>query len=70
MGLFVFTECDICKLKICYTRECKHSDLCKLYVMNVDEGIVRVRKMNANAKLPVRETAGAENVTWLRRKLQ
>ena len=55
-GYLYSTDCEICKIKSHGTKKCKRRDLCKLFVMKVDEGVVRVRKMNANAKLPVRGT--------------
>ena len=47
------TTCDICKLENICTKECTHKALCKLFVMKVDKGVVRVRKMSANANLPI-----------------
>ena len=58
-GYLYSTDCEICKLKNRCRRECKHRDLCKLLVMKVDEGVFRVRKMNANTKLPTRGTSGS-----------
>ena len=58
-GYLYSTDCEICKIKNHCTKECKHRDLCKLFVMKVGEGLFWVRKMNANAKLPVRGTSGS-----------
>ena len=38
---------------------CKHRSLCKLHVIKTDEGVVKIKEMNVNAKLPIRGTAGA-----------
>ena len=58
-GYLYFTDCELCKLKNRCAGECKHRDAWKLFVMKVDEGVVKVRKMNANAKLPIRGTSGS-----------
>ena len=38
---------------------CKHRSCCKLFVMKTDEGVVRIKRVNKNAKLPFRGTEGA-----------
>ena len=49
-------ECKICKS----TNECKHRQFCKLYVIkNDDEGIVKVKRTNVNAKMPVKGTTNS-----------
>ena len=58
-GYLYSPDCEICKIKNHCTKECKHRYICKLFVMKVDEGAVLVRKMNANAKLPVGGTSGS-----------
>ena len=50
-------DCEICKLKNDYIRNYKHKNPCKLHVMKTDEGIVKVKRMNVNAKLPIRGTS-------------
>ena len=51
--------CQICKKKNQCKGICKHRNSCKLYVMNGEEGVIKMKRMNVNAKLPVRGTAGA-----------
>ena len=53
-GYLYNTDCDICKSKNICTRECKHRAVCKLYVIRTDEGVVKIKKMNVNAKLPIK----------------
>ena len=45
--------------KIESTTPCNHINHSKLYVMRMQEGIVKVKRVCKNAKLPVRGTAGA-----------
>ena len=52
-------DCEICKRKNRCKKNCKHRNACKLYVMNAEEGVVKIKRMNVNAILPVRGTAGA-----------
>ena len=52
-------DCTICKRKNLNVNECKHQNLCKIYVIKDEEGIVRVKRMNVNAKLPVRSSSGS-----------
>ena len=52
-------DCTICKRKNLNVKDCKHKNLCKIYVIKDDEGIVRVRRTNVNAKLPVRSSSGS-----------
>ena len=40
-------------------RTCKHKMPCKLYVIKTDEGVVRIKRICKNAKLPFRGTEGA-----------
>ena len=49
----------ICKRKNYNVKPCKHRQFCKLFVIKTDEGVVRVKRVNKNAKLPVRGTAGS-----------
>ena len=51
-------DCNICKKKKLNVNECKHRNPCKIYVIKDEEGIVRVRRMNVNAKLPMRSSSG------------
>ena len=48
------TECKFCKTK----NDCKHRTACKLYTIVNEEGkdVVTVKRVNVNAKLPVRGT--------------
>ena len=58
-GYLYNKDSEICKLKNECIRNCKHKNPAKLYVVRTEEGVVRLRRMNVNAKLPVRGTAGA-----------
>ena len=51
-------DCEICNRKNQCKENCKHRNDCKLYVMNAEEGVVKIKRTNVNAKLPVRGTAG------------
>ena len=51
--------CKICKRKNSNVKDCKHQNLCKLYVIKNEEGVIRVKRTNVNAKLPVRSSSGA-----------
>ena len=52
-------DCTICKTKNLNVNECKHRNICKIYVIKDVEGIARVKRMNVNAKLPVRSSSGS-----------
>ena len=59
-GEWAFVQADDCKL----STDCKNScneerQICKLYVMKTDQGIVKVKRLCNNARLPVRGTTGA-----------
>ena len=60
-GFLYSNECKICNFENPCNSECKHHKFCKLYVIRNDEGneIVRVKRMNVNARLAVRSTEGA-----------
>ena len=60
-GFLYSNECKICNFKNKCIDECKHHKFCKLYVIKNDEGdeVLRVKRMNVNAKIPVRSTQGA-----------
>ena len=47
------------KKKNLNVNECKHQNPYKIYVTKDEEGIVRVKRMNVNAKLPVRSSSGS-----------
>ena len=47
---------EICKCKNKCKKLCKHRNICKLYVMRMEEGIVNVQRACKNVKLPVRGT--------------
>ena len=51
------TDCSICKRKQLDVKNCKHKNLCKIYVIKDDEGIVRARRVTVNAKLPLRSSS-------------
>ena len=53
-------DCEICKFKNECNGVCKHISPCKLYsfVNEKGEEIVKVKRVNVNAKLPVRGAEG------------
>ena len=53
------SNCQIYKRKNECKEICKHRNYCKLYVMNGEEGVTKMKRMNVNVKLPSRGTAGA-----------
>ena len=58
-GYLYHTDCQFCKNKNECKENCKHRSLCKLFVIKTDEGVVRIKRVNKNAKLPFRGTEGA-----------
>ena len=60
-GFLYNTECTFCKDKNGCNDFCKHKTPCKLYVIKNDEGdeVVKIKRLNVNAKLPVRGIEGA-----------
>ena len=58
-GYLYNNDCEICKSKNECTVPCKHRTVCKLYIIKTEEGIVRVKRLCKNAKLPVRGIVGA-----------
>ena len=54
-------KCELCKRKEDCKTHCKHRSPCKLYSFVNEEGeeIVKIKRVNVNAKLPVRGTDGA-----------
>ena len=58
-GKLYSKDCNICKKKGLNVNECKNHNPCKIYVIKDEEGIVRVRRMNVNAKLPMRSSSGS-----------
>ena len=60
-GFLYNNECKQCKLLNDCKDECKHCKFCKLYVIRNDKGdeVVTVKRVNKNAKLPVRGSMGA-----------
>ena len=59
MGYLYDFDCKICKRKNLNQHACKHRNRCKLYVIKNDEDVLRVKRMNVNAKLQVRDSSGA-----------
>ena len=53
------SDCQICNRKKECNGVCKHKNLCKLYVTKIDEGVVRMKRTNVNAKLLIRRTVRA-----------
>ena len=58
-GYLYPTDCQFCKNKNECKETCKHRRLCKLFVIMTDEGVVRIKRVNKNAKLPFRGIEGA-----------
>ena len=59
-GEWTFVHNDDCKLSDDCTMKCnKKEGVCKIFVMKTDQGIVKVKKLCNNAKLPVRASTGA-----------
>ena len=59
-GAWAFVRDDNCKLSNDCNISCSDDGIaCKLYVMKTNQGIVRVKKLCNNPKLPVRGTTGA-----------
>ena len=58
-GYLYHTDCQFCKDKNGCKENCKHRSCCKLFVIKTDEGVVRIKRVNKNAKLPFRGTEGA-----------
>ena len=52
-------DCKICKRQNSNVKYCKHRNLCKLYVIKNEEGVIRVKRTSVNATLPVRGSSGA-----------
>ena len=57
-GFLHGNNCKICNFSNDCKTECKHHKFCKIYVIE-DEEVLRVKRMNVNARLPVRGTPGA-----------
>ena len=60
-GYLYNDDCELCKIKRNVKNNCKHRSKCKLYSFVNEEGdeIVKIKRVNVNAKLPVRGTKGA-----------
>ena len=58
-GVLYGNDCKICKRKNENVQYCKHENRCKLYVIKAGEGIVYRKRLNGNARLPVKGTEGA-----------
>ena len=58
-GCLYKMDCELYKLKNECKEICKHRSPCKLYVMKTEEGIVKVKRMNVNARLPSKGTKGS-----------
>ena len=59
-GEWAFVLTDDCKLSTDCKNSCNEEGRsCKLFVMKTDQGIVRVKRLCNNARLPVRGTTGA-----------
>ena len=48
-----------CKLNANCNTDCKKNDSCKLFVIRTDEGVVKVKRLNNNARIPVKGTPEA-----------
>ena len=60
-GYLYKDKCELCTLKNECKDFCKHISQCKLYSFVNEKGdeIVKIQRVNVNAKLPVRGTEGA-----------
>ena len=58
-GYLYDKDCELCKKRNECKVNCKYRNFCKLYVMKIDKGVVKIKRINVNAKLPVRGTAGS-----------
>ena len=60
-GYLYNDDCELCKIKNEFKDNCKHRSKCKLYSFVNEKGdeVVKVQRVNVNAKLPVRGTEGA-----------
>ena len=60
-GYLYHNDCKLCKIKNECKDDCKHRSKCKLYSFVNEKGdeIVKIQRVNVNAKLPVRGTEGA-----------
>ena len=48
-----------CKLNEFCNTDCNKKDSCKLFVIRTDEGVVKIKRLNNNARIPVRGTPEA-----------
>ena len=48
-----------CKLIENCNTHCKKNDSCKLFVIRTDEGVMKVKRLNNNARIPVKGTSKA-----------
>lgn len=55
-GKWAFVHSNDCNSKDYNKSECKKESHCKLFVIKIDEGVVRVKKLSNNTKLPIRGT--------------
>ena len=60
-GFLYNIECKLYKNKNACNDLCKHITPCKLYVIKSEEGeeVVKMKRLNVNAKLPVKGTSRA-----------
>ena len=63
-------DCELCKKRNECKQNCKHRNCCKLYVMKIDEGVVKIKRANVNANCQLGEWQDRRGTTWLRLKLQ
>ena len=58
-GYLYDNDCEICKRNKMDVKQCNHRKICKIFVMKTEEGVVRTKQVNKNAKLPSRGTLGS-----------
>ena len=58
------------KLRNECNRTCKHKTHCKLYVMKIDEGVVRIKGSVKMRSCRLEEQKKRRDMTWLQHKLQ
>ena len=64
-GYLYNDDCELCKRKEECKKHCKHRSPCKVYSFVNEEGdeIVKIKRVNVNAKLPFRGTGGQQAMT-------
>ena len=64
-GYLYINNCEICKRKKMNVNYCKHQTRCKFFVINTDEGVIRVKRMNTNANCQLEVQQVRRAMIWL-----